>query len=65
MFSKCVLFAEVYHLVYGPVYTFFFLKRGVTALPVVLFDYMVTAQFLYFPAYYLLQEHEMLGNASK
>ncbi|CAK9095711.1 unnamed protein product [Durusdinium trenchii] len=48
--------AEVYHWVYGPIYTFLFLQRGVSALPVVLFDYAVTAQVLYFPPYYLLQD---------
>ncbi|CAK8991782.1 unnamed protein product [Durusdinium trenchii] len=46
----------VYHWVYGPIYTFLFLQRGVSALPVVLFDYAVTAQVLYFPPYYLLQD---------
>ncbi len=37
-------------------------QGGVGSLPVVLFDYAVTAQILYFPMYYLLQERaKVLG----
>ncbi|CAK0871576.1 unnamed protein product [Prorocentrum cordatum] len=46
----------VYHFVYGPIYTWLFLSRGVGAVPVILFDMLVTVQVLYFPVYYALQE---------
>lgn len=47
---------SVYHFVYGPIYSWLFLSRGVGAVPVILFDMSVTVHFLYFPAYYALQE---------
>lgn len=48
---------SVFCWIYGPVYTGLFLSRGVPSLAVVLFDYGVTSQVVYFPAYYMLQEY--------
>lgn len=48
---------SVYYVVYGPIYTKIMARTGVGALPMVLFDYAVTAQLLYFPAYYMVQEY--------
>jgi hypothetical protein len=54
---------SVYTVIYGTIFSQI-LKRGVPALALVLVDYSVVSQIVYFPAYYMVQEVVQSPNPS-